>query len=357
MIIYKLREWIPIDKIDWKSLCINPLAIDFLKEHIETSIKNNTEPLIDWDVLSSNINAIPLLRDYINKHIALGTKSKINWINLLKNKNWVCLFKKDESVDIDFKNFNIKLFNKIVRKIIKEIQYNLIAYGLEDQISANIIENIDYKSEQDRILLFASYDMDFFKLIHNKKYYIENHKDIIENNYKKLNWIKITKYLDDIELLKKYKKYLHIGSIALNPHAIEIIKTYINDEEDNFYVMNINWRHFSQNENATKILEDNIKKSKIEGIESKVDWCYICRNPNPNNIIIDNINYINEWSQWRDIFRYSKHIKPYIKYINKLQGSYCDLMRNENAIEYIEYILLQKKRRIVKNGIFYKFTI
>jgi hypothetical protein len=64
-----LRDWIDINKINWKTLSSNPNAIELLKKN-----KNK----INWEFLSRNPNAIELLKE--NQH-------KINWLYLSENQN------------------------------------------------------------------------------------------------------------------------------------------------------------------------------------------------------------------------------------------------------------------------------
>ena len=47
--MFKLRDWIDIDKLNWNYLSINPNAIQLLKEN---------QDKIHWNNLSKNINAI-----------------------------------------------------------------------------------------------------------------------------------------------------------------------------------------------------------------------------------------------------------------------------------------------------------
>jgi hypothetical protein len=81
---YKLRDWIPLRKIDWSSFSLNPNAIDFLslpanKKRIDYSqlckntnpramkmvadeiARSPTNPNIDWYALSGNPDAIDIL--------------------------------------------------------------------------------------------------------------------------------------------------------------------------------------------------------------------------------------------------------------------------------------------------------
>src|SRR5688572_13535556 len=69
--IYKLVDWIPIDKIDWDYLCMNENdgAIQLLKNNINK---------INWEYLSENDGAIEILKNNVDK---------INWNSLSLNKN------------------------------------------------------------------------------------------------------------------------------------------------------------------------------------------------------------------------------------------------------------------------------
>jgi len=71
---YKLKDWIPLEKLDWCELSTNPNAIELLKAN-----PNN----IDWMYLSANPNdeAIELLNSNLNRN------NKINWAFLSANPN------------------------------------------------------------------------------------------------------------------------------------------------------------------------------------------------------------------------------------------------------------------------------
>ena len=64
---YKLRDWIPIDFINWKYLSSNPNALFLLKSNPNK---------INWKYLSMNPNAIDLLKE---------NQDKINWKYLSAN--------------------------------------------------------------------------------------------------------------------------------------------------------------------------------------------------------------------------------------------------------------------------------
>jgi len=78
---YKLKDWIPQKKLDWKYLSANPNAIELLKASTEAIELLKANPNnIDWIFLSSNPNpeAIELLK---------ANQGKINWAYLSENPN------------------------------------------------------------------------------------------------------------------------------------------------------------------------------------------------------------------------------------------------------------------------------
>jgi hypothetical protein len=90
----KLREWIPIDKVDWHELSYNPNAIHILEKNLDK---------VNWDWLSQNPNAIHILEKNIDKldkvswywlsknpnaiHILENNLDKVSWENLSRNPN------------------------------------------------------------------------------------------------------------------------------------------------------------------------------------------------------------------------------------------------------------------------------
>ena len=68
---YKLRDWIPLEKLNWDCLSENPAAIHLLEQNPDK---------IDWDCLSSNPAAIHLISEALEQN-----PNKINWIELSRN--------------------------------------------------------------------------------------------------------------------------------------------------------------------------------------------------------------------------------------------------------------------------------
>jgi hypothetical protein len=69
MSLYRLRNWIPLSKIDWLWLSRNPNpnAVSLLEQNLDK---------VDWVALSSNPNAIHILEQNLDK---------VHWGCLLKN--------------------------------------------------------------------------------------------------------------------------------------------------------------------------------------------------------------------------------------------------------------------------------
>jgi len=71
----KLLDWIPLEKLDFEYLSLNPNAIFILEKNINK---------INWYLLSKNPNAIDLLNHHINK---------IDWYSLSTNPNAIFYFR------------------------------------------------------------------------------------------------------------------------------------------------------------------------------------------------------------------------------------------------------------------------
>ena len=75
--MFKLRDWVQSDKIDWEWLSRNPNAIHLLEQNLDK---------IDWDVLSENPNAIHLLEQNFDK---------VDWGDLSDNPNAIHLLEQN----------------------------------------------------------------------------------------------------------------------------------------------------------------------------------------------------------------------------------------------------------------------
>jgi hypothetical protein len=149
---YKLRDWIPYDKLDlkwlsanininaidilkvanpdnldWKRLAENTSAYEILRDKIEEEKKLLPTQLaklhysekIDWGNLSSNPNAIKLLRDKIEQENKLSPTQlayleyheKIDWKLLSGNPGAIKLLKKNqEKINYQYLSMNPSIF-------------------------------------------------------------------------------------------------------------------------------------------------------------------------------------------------------------------------------------------------------
>jgi len=325
MITYKLRSWIPFDNTKWHTLCKNPMAIDMIKNELESSSSSN----INWQLLSGNINACDILKKNIDK---------INYYEILLN-NWVNLFKYDGGVDINFKIFDDKLFEKVLRHYVNIHIVTLNALGFNQFV--HILENIKYNTIEDKILLFAGRDVEYFKLIHYNKYYLENYKDIIIKNHRKIDWTNISTNLNDIDLLNKYINYLDWESLSLNPHAISILEKNIEK---------IHWDNLSLNSNSGPIIENNLD------ILDDIHWQNLSACLNSIKILKDNKDKLNYYYLPINI-----HAVDLVEEIIDNDINSIDLNRllsNKNAIhlieKYYDKIFIKSSSCDMSMGILYK---
>ena len=80
----KLREWIPLNKLDWVNLSFNPSAIHLLEKNLDK---------VDWGMLSCNPNAIHILE------------------NNLDNLDWYMLSYNPNIFTYDYKAMKEKMYN------------------------------------------------------------------------------------------------------------------------------------------------------------------------------------------------------------------------------------------------------
>ena len=98
--VWKLRDWIPIEKINWYYLSRNPNAIQLLEKN---------QDKICWTALSVNPNAIELLEKNLDKiHIhSLNYYNPNSYEILRKNHdyiNWDTLSANPDAIDLLIKN-------------------------------------------------------------------------------------------------------------------------------------------------------------------------------------------------------------------------------------------------------------
>ena len=81
--MYKLRDWIPIEKLDFGELSKNPNAIHILEKNLDK---------INWNNLCINENAIYLLEKNITEEFEYNSSQQLyisrnSWENVVASKN------------------------------------------------------------------------------------------------------------------------------------------------------------------------------------------------------------------------------------------------------------------------------
>ena len=248
---YKLKDWIPLEKLDWNVLSANPNdgAIDLLKANPSK---------INWDFLSENPAAIKLLK---------ANPNKINWKELSLNPNAIELLKtkineenemsEDNYGDsddydpnnIDWKNLSL---NPAAIELLRENQDNIYW----DELSANPAAIELLKTYPDEI------NWDYLSQNPNPEAI-----ELLRENQEDIYWHDLSRNPCDgaIELLKANQEDIVWWNLSRNPNpaAIELLKAN---------KTKINWGYLSVNPNpeAIELLKENQKK---------INWAWLSRNP------------------------------------------------------------------------------
>ena len=219
---YKLKDWIPPEKLDWNYLSANPNAIELLKENptkiFWTFLSANPAPYaiellkenqkrIDWFYLSGNPNpnAIKLLKE---------NPSKINWEELSSNPNAIDLIKNKINEENDIGE---NLDNS------KNINYSKLS------TNPNAIELLkEYPNKIDWKWLSENPNPEAIELLKENQHNIDWFNLSINPNPEAIKLLKANQHKIDWYLLSRNR----------NPEAIKLLKTKPNE---------IDWDELSAN--------------------------------------------------------------------------------------------------------------
>ena len=280
--IYKLKDFIDPTKLNFRSLLVNPLAIDFIQERIKKGISS-----FRWSDLSKNPNAIPILE----KHL-----EKIDWDNLSGNENGIWLLQK-----------------YIEGKIVKREKQ------ICDQESYRIREEINWSKLSKNSNAIPILEKHKDKIDKSSICLNPNAIHLINEIFTPLfntNWCLLccNTNPEAIELIEKYAdpKWIDYWSLSKNPGAVEFLEKEPEKIKWQYLCMNPNpricplleanpekiyWRNLSREMSAIGILEKNI--DKIDWVElsmnrgavhllkanaDKIVWRSICYNHNPKAV-------------------------------------------------------------------------
>jgi hypothetical protein len=280
---YNLRDWIPIDKLHWDKLSLNPNAIKLLEDKIEEEkilIKNRKLHLlqnnkrINWENLSLNINAIKLLR---NNYV------KIDWENLSKNINAIDILKEKWEQE---KSLMIENKYKYLHDS-KKINWNYLSANI------NAIDLLREKIEleKNKYYPFAGNEKINWTLLSENSGAIE----LLKENIDKIDWNFLSENSGAIELLEENKDKINwenfSSNTSTNQKAYELLMERIEYEKklsshDRYKLKNsISWpKLMSENPAIIKILEKNV--------DEYIHWNYLSKNPYAINLIKNNLENI-----------------------------------------------------------------
>ena len=264
---YKLKDWIPLDKLNWGFLSLNPDAIELLKENPDK---------IEWIWLSSNPNAIELLKEKIDEENKmdkeylkkLPSNKKIDYSNLSENVNSIELLRENP------KNINWM-----------RLSANPSAIGL---LKANL-EKIHWRQLSRNINAMELLEDNLGKINWTALARNPNNRaiELLKANPKKIDWIQLSKNPAAIKLLKKKPNYIDWHSLSRNTN-IEAIKLLKANREK------IDWNWLSENPNAIELLKERIVEENemneeyLKNLPSnkKINWKELSKNPSIFEIIL-----------------------------------------------------------------------
>ena len=216
---YVLKDWIPLEKLNWTYLSINPNAIELLKENPDE---------IYWDWLSGNPNAMELLKE---------NPTKIDWDYLSSNPNAIDILKANpDKIDWGYLSKNSNAIDLIKDKINEDDYEKINWYFLSE--NPNAIELLKAYPEE----------IDWGMLSGNP-----NAIELLKAYRDNINWEYLSKNPNAINMLKANPTKINWRYLSLNKNkeAIELLKA--NPE-------NIDWNWLSENPNAMELLKANPKK-------------------------------------------------------------------------------------------------
>ena len=242
-----LRDWIPLNKLNWKYLSENPNAIDLLKAN---------KHKIVWDILSSNPTAIELLK---------ANRNKINWDLLSKNPNPKAiemLKANPEKINWDYLSSNP---NPEAIELLKANRDEINWLALSSNPNPIAIE-----------LLRENLDLVNWDLLSSNPVAIE--LLIEEENQDNINTDLLSSNPNAIIILENNPDIIFWDFLSTNPNAIELLKAN---------PTNIHWSYLSENRNAIDLIKERVKYEKglNEGQyrmlrnKNKIDWNALSSNP------------------------------------------------------------------------------
>jgi hypothetical protein len=297
---YELLDWIPIDKLHWDKLLLNPRAYEFL------SLPENREKINwDWEQLSRNPNIskiIKKLKIFGKKSISGNSKSGNSIFSDSKSGD----YKSGDSKSGDVANDDSFILNARDNLDWKEISKHSAAIklllrnkdkicwtGFSENTSPEAIKILKKKWEKEKSLMTND----------TAKY------NKMKRKYEIISWGSLSKNINAIDLLREKieqekillenGQYNRLGidekiywdNLSKNSGAIELLE----ENEDK-----INWENLSSNTNPKTIkllkkriiYEKSLSKSEYNNLRNHISWCGISENPIAIELIQQNSDKI-----------------------------------------------------------------
>jgi hypothetical protein len=254
--IYKLRDWISIDQLDWVLMAQNPNAIQLFQS---TGILEN---LMNCVYYSTNYEITPSFRNAMKQMF---------FVHLSKNPNAMHIIERylkepfgEENKFIGYETFKIYMSqNRNAVPLLEKYPQLIDWYHLSTNPSAIH-------------LLEANPDKINWQMLSQNSAAMH----LLEANPEKINWHFLSLNPAAIKLLERNRDKIDWKELSLNPNAIHML-------EQNQHM--IDWYMLCMNPNAIPLLEKNRDKLQIP--------YNLCVNPNAMDLLHDNMNLIC----WREI--------------------------------------------------------
>ena len=273
----KLRNWIPIESLDWNGLSVNPNAIQLLEQNLEKA---------DYFSLLSNPNPDALRLIEKKEH----AKSLLRFLPnvLVKTVKWIItpfinILNRISNPQFDVESYLLS-GNPNAIHILKKEPYRISWYALCTNTNPDAMHLLESNTDKldDLCWKILSANLNAIKLLEQNTDKINwgflsgnmNAIRLLEQNFDKINWYTLSRNSNAIHILEKYPDRIDWGELANNLNAIKLLEQ--NPDR-------IDWQRLSYNKNAIKLLEQN---------QDKIDWIALSSNPNAGSLLEQNVEKI-----------------------------------------------------------------
>ncbi len=277
---WKLRDWIPFEKLDLKTLLFNSeRSLYYIEKYGYDKLDGD-----EWTILSKYTPEPNIIKKYLEN------------LKLYKPQNKDEIWSQKHRLEVTQKYLSE---NEYAIYLLEKNQDLINWWGLsQNPNSLKLLENniswikwkeLVYNPNPECLNLFKKYDKT------SKKYLIELSKNkgaisLLEENQYKINWHISSYYLSvnpsAIHLLEKNLDKIDWHSLSENPSAIHLLEA--NQDKIDWPILSGNrsaihlleknpdkiyWRNLSSNPSAMHLLEKNIEKI------DNIGWRQLSRNP------------------------------------------------------------------------------